>query len=123
MPAKFFPTRGHLLVCQNVNCRSRGADLLYAGLKRTLENDRLAYYRSGGSVRFTTSGCLGACSHGPVMACYRERDGQLEQAWYEHVDFPLAMKVAHAVHEGADLPAERRYGPPEPAPQEPVADG
>ncbi len=111
MPAKYFRTSGHLLVCQNNNCRARGADLLFVALQRALENERLAYYKTGGSLRFTATGCLGACSHGPIVACYREREGRLEQGWYEAVTFPLAMRVARAMHEGADLPEEQRYGP------------
>jgi len=113
LPAKYFRTHAHLLLCMNTNCRSRGADLLHLALSRAFEQEKLAYYKSGGSLRFTTSGCLGACSHGPVLACYRERNGSLEQAWYEHVDYPLAMRVARAAHEQHDLPADRKYGPTE----------
>ncbi|MBB6098731.1 (2Fe-2S) ferredoxin [Deinobacterium chartae] len=108
---KFFSTRAHLLLCQNANCRKRGADLLHLGLARALEEQRLMYYKAGGSLRYTTSGCLGACSYGPVLALYRQRpDGTgLEQAWYFGVDFPLALEVARAAHAGTALPQERRY--------------
>jgi len=108
---KHFPTRGHLLVCQNSNCKARGSALLYRALWNALEQDKLAYYKSGGSLRLTESGCLGACNFGPVMACYRTRDGQMEEGWYAAVDVPLARQVAQAMHDGADLPTERRYGP------------
>ncbi|AFZ66869.1 (2Fe-2S) ferredoxin domain-containing protein [Deinococcus peraridilitoris] len=111
MPAKYFKTNGHLLACGGSSCQQRGADLLYLALQRALDNQKLLYYKTGGSVRLTRSGCLGACSYGPTLACYRERAGQLEQAWYEAVDFPLALRVAQAVHEEAELPQERRYGP------------
>ncbi|WP_027482100.1 (2Fe-2S) ferredoxin domain-containing protein [Deinococcus pimensis] len=113
MPARYFRTAGHLLVCQNGNCRARGADLLMLALTRAMENEKLMYYKAGGSVRLTSSGCLGACSHGPVVACYRERGGALEQGWYEGVTLPLALEIARAVHEGADLPGRQRYGPDE----------
>ena len=111
MPPTFFPTKGHLLLCQGSNCKARGADLLYRALNAALEKDKLAYYTSGGSLRLTESGCLGACQFGPVMACYRQRDGHLEEAWYSATDFPLARVIAQAVHEEAELPGERRYGP------------
>lgn len=107
MGARYFKTSGHLLLCQNQNCRARGADLLLLALTRALEKEGLAYYKAGGSVRLTATGCLGACQFGPVLACYRPP----EEAWYEAVDLPLALRVARAVHAGEELPQERRYGP------------
>lgn len=115
MPARYFKTSGHLLLCQGESCLRRGADLLYLGLRRTLEGERLAYYRAGGTVRLTPSGCLGACGFGPTLACYRTRGAVLEQAWYEAVDLPLALCVARAVQQQGELPDERRYGPQDPA--------
>ncbi|AWN22761.1 ferredoxin [Deinococcus irradiatisoli] len=109
----FFATRAHLLICQNANCRARGSDLLYRAAWAMLERERLAYYKSGGSVRLTESGCLGACQFGPVLACYRRRNGQLEEGWYAAADLPLMRAVAQAAHDESDLPGERRYGPPE----------
>ena len=111
MPPTFFATKGHLLLCQGSSCTARGADLLHRALNAALERDRLAYYKTGGSLRLTESGCLGACQFGPVLACYRQHDGQLEEAWYAATDFPLARQVAQAVHDEADLPDDRRYGP------------
>ena len=111
MGGKYFKTSGHLLLCQHQNCQARGADVLLPALTRALETQRLAYYTTGGSVRLTPTGCLGACQCGPVLTCYRERRGQWEEAWYEAVDLPLALRVARAVHDGEDLPGERRYGP------------
>ncbi len=113
MPAgpTFFPTRGHLLICQNANCQARGSDLLYRAAQNMLERDKLAYYKTGGSLRLTQSGCLGACQFGPVMACYRSRGGQLEEAWYAAADLPLVRAVAQAMHEEDEWPQERRYGP------------
>ncbi|WP_420596275.1 (2Fe-2S) ferredoxin domain-containing protein [Deinococcus sp.] len=111
MPPTFFPTKGHLLICQGSSCQARGAELLHKAVSNALEADKLVYYKTGGSLRLTTSGCLGACNFGPAMACYRARGGELEQAWYAATDFPLARQVAQAVHDEADLPEERRYGP------------
>ncbi|AZI41668.1 (2Fe-2S) ferredoxin domain-containing protein [Deinococcus psychrotolerans] len=108
---RYFPTTGHLLICQNSNCKARGSDLLYRAVWNALEQDKLAYYKAGGSLRLTESGCLGGCKSGPVMTCYRTRDGQMEEAWYAAVDFPLARQVAQAIHDEAELPGERRYGP------------
>lgn len=114
MPAKYFKTNAHLLLCQHQSCKARGSDLLLLALERALEREKLAYYKAGGSLRLTSSGCLGACGYGPILACYRERNGTLEQAWYENVDFPLAVKVARAAHGETELPPERRYGPDPP---------
>ena len=111
MPPRYFPTHGHLLVCQGQNCQARGARLLHTALWNALEKGALAYYKTGGTVRLTESGCLGACAYGPALCVYRERGGALEQGWYGAVDFPLARRVAQAVHDGSDLPAEGRYGP------------
>ncbi|EYB69411.1 hypothetical protein DEIPH_ctg008orf0147 [Deinococcus phoenicis] len=111
MPPKFFPTRGHLLICQGQNCQARGSVLLHKALWNQLERSGLAYYKAGGSVRLTESGCLGACSYGPTLCVYRHRGSELEEGWYAAVDFPLAARVAQAVHEGTELPEERKYGP------------
>lgn len=111
MPPKFFSTRGHLLVCQGQNCQARGSALLYKALWNQLERASLAYYKQGGSVRLTESGCLGACSSGPALCVYRHRGGALEEGWYAAADFPLAVQIAQAVHEEAPLPEDRKYGP------------
>ena len=116
MTPPYFKTSAHLLVCQHTNCRARGSDLLYRAVWNALDARRLAYYKAGGSVRLTESGCLGACTSGPVMCVYRQRveqqgQAQLEEAWYAAADFPLAMAVAQAAHDGAELPEDRKYGP------------
>lgn len=113
MPAKYFRTNGHLLVCQGPNCQARGSALLHRALWNHLERASLAYYKRGGTLRLTESGCLGACSYGPALCVYRAdpAGAGLEEAWYAAVDFPLAARVAQAVHDGAPLPAEHRYGP------------
>lgn len=106
---KYFPTRGHLLVCQGQSCQQRNSVLLHKALWNWLEREGLAYYKKGGSMRLTTSGCLGACQYGPTLCVYREREGALEQAWYAAADFPLARAIAEAVHTGAVLPQQGRY--------------
>jgi (2Fe-2S) ferredoxin len=67
------------------------------------------YYTSNGTLRYTTSGCLGACSYGPILACYRQTPHGLEQAWYAGVTLPLALEVAQAVQEGFPLPSQGRF--------------
>ena len=111
MPPKYYPTRGHLLVCQGNSCQARGSALLYQALWKHLEREALAYYKQGGSVRLTTSGCLGACSYGPTLCAYRHGPEGLEEGWYAAMEFPLATRIAQAVHAGAPLPVEHRYGP------------
>lgn len=108
---KYFPTSGHILVCQGQSCQSRDSVLLHKALNNLLEREGLAYYKQGGRVRLTRSGCLGACKYGPTVCVYRERAGQLEQGWYAGVDFPLAKAIAQAVQEAGPLPTEGRYGP------------
>lgn len=108
---RYFRTSGHLLVCQGPNCQARGSALLGRALWNHLEKNALAYYKTGGTLRLTDSGCLGACSYGPTLCVYRQRNGRLEEGWYAAVDLPLAARVAQAVHDGAELPTEHRYGP------------
>ncbi|MFT2721831.1 (2Fe-2S) ferredoxin domain-containing protein [Deinococcus sp. A31D244] len=112
MSAKYFRTNGHLLVCQGPNCQARGSALLHKALWNHLERESLAYYKRGGTLRLTESGCLGSCSFGPSLCVYRAAPGVgLEEAWYAAVDFPLAARIAQAVHEQGPLPAEHQYGP------------
>lgn len=106
---KYFKTNGHLLLCQASTCQRLGADLLYRALWQYLEREHLAYYKAGGAVRLTSSGCLGACQYGPALLCYRQRGALLEQAWYAAADMPLARRVAQAVQSGEALPTEQRY--------------
>lgn len=113
MPPLYFKTSGHLLVCQGPNCQARGSALLHKALWNHLERQSLAYYKRGGSLRLTESGCLGSCSFGPSLCVYRQNSDGLEEAWYAAVDFPLAARIAQAVHEGQELPAEHQYGPAE----------
>ena len=113
MPPKFFPTNGHILVCQNSSCQNRGSALLYKALWNHLEREGLAYYKGGGTVRLTESGCLGACSYGPTLCVYRQTAQGLEEGWYAAADFAVAKAVAQAVQDGTELPAAHRYGPEE----------
>lgn len=114
MTPKYFRTSGHLLVCGGATCQQKGSPLLYKALWNALETQSLAYYKKGGSVRLTQSGCLGACGSGPTVCAYRTRpEGGLEEGWYAAVDFPLALRLARTMHEGRPLPGEHRYGPEE----------
>ncbi len=106
---KFFVTNGHLLLCQASTCTRLGADVLYQALWAYLEREHLAYYKAGGSVRLTSSGCLGVCNYGPALLCYRQQGPGLEQAWYAAADFLLLRQVAQAVQTGAALPRAHRY--------------
>ena len=94
-------------------CSRAGSPRLFREGTDQLERRRLAYYKDGGTVRLTESGCLGACSSGPTMACYRGvpkgAQGQLEQAWYCGADLPLLLRVAESIQTEAPLPEDRRY--------------
>jgi (2Fe-2S) ferredoxin len=109
----FFQTRGHLLVCTGPRCASRSAAKLLAEAWSTLEARQLAYYKAGGTVRLTASGCQGACEHGPnAIVYFTDASGTLQESWYAGVDLARLLAIAEAVHEGRPLPEEARYGPP-----------
>jgi (2Fe-2S) ferredoxin len=106
----FFPTRAHLLVCTGTDCAARGGRELFARSTAALERDGLAYYKTGGGVRLTESGCLGACAHGPTVAAYHDRgDGSLAQAWYAGMDETKVLELARALDGRRDPPAEGRF--------------
>lgn len=109
----YFSTHGHLLVCVGPRCARAGSQRLYRDATSALEKRQLAYYTGEGTVRLTESGCLGACGHGPTLACYASRDGgrTLEAGWYHGADLPLVIDVAERVHRAQPLPSTRRYGP------------
>jgi (2Fe-2S) ferredoxin len=114
---RFFPTRGHLLVCVGPRCAERGAEALFDEVWRAFERCGLAYYMRGGSVRLTSSGCLGACSYGPNAACYRqdpERPG-LEEAWYAGAQLSRLLEIGRAVQAGAPFPRPGRFDPGAPS--------
>jgi (2Fe-2S) ferredoxin len=97
-----------LLVCTGPRCSRVGSQRLFRDATSVLERRRLAYYKDGGTVRLSEAGCLGACDHGPTLACYRG-DTRLEQAWYFGADLALVTKLAEAVQDQTPLPDERRY--------------
>lgn len=106
----FFPTRAHLLVCTGPDCVARGGRALFARCTSALEQEGLAYYKAGGGVRLTESGCLGACAHGPTVAAYYDRgDGSLAQAWYAGMDEAKLVALARALSERRDPPVEGRF--------------
>jgi (2Fe-2S) ferredoxin len=107
----YFPTRAHLLLCTGPRCARSGSARLFADAWSALEKRGLAYYKTGGSVRLTESGCLGACDHGPTLACYASTASCLVEGWYDHADLRLIVDVAEKAHAGEALPNERRFGP------------
>jgi (2Fe-2S) ferredoxin len=105
----FFQTNAHVLICVDDRCAARGSRVLFQSVWRGLEVESLAYYKSGGNLRLSHSGCLGACSFGPTVTCYFKRDGELREAWYHGMDHPRTMSLARALHGGLELPREGRY--------------
>lgn len=91
-------TSAHVLVCVDGRCAVRGSQELHRALWQAMEDERLAYYRSGGSVRMTSSGCLGACDHGPTVAVYANHaDGTTTPKWYGSMTLPETLNVVRAL--------------------------
>jgi (2Fe-2S) ferredoxin len=92
-------TSAHVLVCVDGRCAVRGSQELHRALWQAMEDERLAYYRTGGSVRMTSSGCLGACDHGPTVAVYSsDTTGTVTPRWYGSMTFPETLGVVRALN-------------------------
>lgn len=72
------------------------------------EEQRIAYYRNGGSVRLTMSSCLGACDHGPIAVCYQPEAKDF-QAWYEGVTIEQVHALLMSLQKKTALPREGRF--------------
>jgi (2Fe-2S) ferredoxin len=71
-----------------------------------LDQEKIAYYRTGGSIRLTETGCLGACDYGPTIACYTAKfDGPqnlepaLKQTWRVNMTAEKIVELARAIHQ------------------------
>ena len=105
----FFRTQAHILICTDERCLKDGSKLLFQAVWKGLETEKLAYYKSGGNLRLTESGCLGACQFGPTVACYFKTSTGFQQAWYQRMTYPSTMQLAKALHAGLELPSEGRF--------------
>jgi (2Fe-2S) ferredoxin len=93
------PTSAHVLVCVDGRCAVRGSQELHRALWQAMEDERLAYYRTGGTVRMTSSGCLGACDHGPTVAVYSSAPtGTVTSTWYGSMTLPETLEVVRALN-------------------------
>ena len=109
----FFETRAHVLLCTGPRCSRAGSKRLLDDTTVALERSGVAYYKDGGSVRLTESGCLGACAYGPTAVAYFGTEaGALSEAWYVGMDQRRLVRLATALHEGAAPPKEGRFDPP-----------
>ena len=98
------------MLCTGPKCTEAGSRSLFRSVWQSLETEKLVYYKSGGNLRLTESGCLGSCQFAPSAACYfKTDDGKLEQAWYAKLDHPQIMNIARALHGDQDLPSRNRY--------------
>ena len=97
------------MLCTGQRCIEAGSRFLFRAVWQSLETEKLVYYKSGGNLRLTESGCLGSCQFAPSAACYFQRDGKLEQAWYAKLDHPQIMALARALHGDQALPERNRY--------------
>jgi (2Fe-2S) ferredoxin len=98
-----------LLICTDARCAAQGSTALFQSVWKALEIEHLAYYKTGGGLRLTTSGCLGACQFGPTMTCYFKQNGLLREAWYHHMDRSKVLNVARALQAELEPPEEGRY--------------
>jgi (2Fe-2S) ferredoxin len=107
----FFQTRAHVFVCTGPNCVRDGARGVFASTWKTLEAKKVAYYRDGGTVRLTESGCQGACGHGPnAIVYFVDASGTMREGYYTGLDAERLIAIATAVHEQRDPGPANRYG-------------
>jgi (2Fe-2S) ferredoxin len=72
-----------------------------------LSEQRIAYFCSGGSVRLTESGCLGACDYGPTVGTYvASPDGQHVERFYVRMTSEATIDVARRAHQQRVAAAE-----------------
>lgn len=109
MKPYFFATQAHLLICTDGRCAKEGAKILFQAVWNAFEAEKLAYYKTGGNLRLSESGCLGACQFGPTVACYFKRQERLQEAWYYHQTLPSTLQLARALQAGLELPSENRF--------------
>jgi (2Fe-2S) ferredoxin len=96
-------TSAHVLVCVDGRCAARGAEVLHARLWDDLEQEKLAYYRSGGSIRLTASSCLGSCDFGPTVAVYADRgEAGWSGTWHHEMDEASTMTLLRELHRRGD---------------------
>ncbi len=105
----FFDTKAHMLICTDPRCAESGSSVLFQAVWQGLETEKLAYYKTGGNLRLSESGCLGACNFGPTVACYFKRNNHLEQAWFANMDYPKTMQLAKALQADLELPVLGRF--------------
>jgi (2Fe-2S) ferredoxin len=109
MKPHFFKTQAHILICTDPRCAQVGSKLLFQAVWQGLETEKLAYFKTGGNLRLSESGCLGACQFGPTVACYFKQGSSLQQAWFYQQTLPSVMILAKALHSGSDVPLELRF--------------
>ncbi len=110
-------TSAHVLICVGPRCTERGARNMYGEVWAAFEKERLAYYQTGGSVRLTEAGCLGACEFGPTVACYSstglrsETGGELlTQTWRVNMTTERIVDLARSIHDGAKVHTAPKTG-------------
>jgi NADH:ubiquinone oxidoreductase subunit E len=106
-------TAAHLLVCVGPRCTGRGARPMFQEVWDALDQEKIAYYRTGGSIRLTETGCLGACDYGPTIACYtampnspaidqtldQTLEQTLEQTWRVNMTAEKIVELARGIHQ------------------------
>lgn len=102
-----FRSKGHLLVCTGPQCAARGGQSVFRATEHALEANHLVYYRRGGVLRLTESGCLGGCQHGPVACLYLR--GETDGAFFHSFSVDTALAIGFAVQNDAPVPNTFRF--------------
>jgi (2Fe-2S) ferredoxin len=100
----------HAMMCVDGRCAAKGSEVLHARIWDALEQERLAYYRSGGTVRFTASSCLGSCDFGPTLAIYTtQTTGHVDASWHHEMSESSILRLLRSLH--AEQQQIRNNGP------------
>ena len=99
--AKF---KSRLLCCGSTACLASGGGVMKEALVRSLKSHKLEK-----DVQVVQTGCMGLCSHGPMMRA--EFPGQ-PATLYEHVTGEVALRIVdEQLAPPVETPAEEPTGP------------
>lgn len=89
--------RFHLQVCTTTPCWLRGSDEVVAACKKVTGIQSFGETSEDGMFTLTEVECLGACVNAPIL--------QINDDFYEDLDYGLTEKLLGAIRRGEALPA------------------